>query len=166
MVTNFIAKMDRWLATRRADYYAILQPGVTDRVLDSFESRFKVKLSQSFRLLYKWRNGQASDCYDRLQECYMFSGLERIAEVKEMLDGMIGHDFEEPEWWRKSWVPFLDNANGDHLCLDLAAEDGGEPGQLIAFWHDWEDRSVKYASIEAWLAELVESMETGKLELY
>jgi cell wall assembly regulator SMI1 len=158
------ALMDRWLAANRPDYYAQLQQGAEDRTLDLFEHRFELRLPREFRSLYKWRNGQRADCYACLLCNYMFSSLERITEAKGMLDGMIGKDFEEPEWWRRSWVPFLDNGNGDHLCLDLAAEDGGEPGQIIIFWHDWEDRSDKYASMEAWLAGLVRSMEEGTLK--
>jgi hypothetical protein len=45
------------------------------------------------------------------------------------------------------------------------ARDFGKPMQLIVFWHDWEDRSVKYESIEAWLGDLVRSMDEGTLAL-
>jgi uncharacterized protein (TIGR02996 family) len=162
---RLLARMDRWLAANRPDYYACLQPGVSARALNEFEERFGLTLPRSFRGLYRWRNGQPRDCFESLQDNRMFSSLEDIAETKEMLDGMIGNDFEDPEWWRRSWVPFLANGGGDHLCLDLAAEDGGEPGQLIAFWHDWEDRSVKYESLDDWLHALVESMEDGTSEL-
>ena len=77
---------------------------------------------------------------------------------------MIGFDFEDPKWWRRGWVPFLSNG-GDHLCLDLIAEDGGSPGQILTFYHDWENRAVEYPNLQAWLTELVESMENGTLEL-
>ena len=82
-----------------------------------------------------------------------------------MLDGMIGYDFDDPKWWRRGWIPFLANGGGDHLCVDLTAEDGGKPGQLIAFWHDDETRDVEFPSLAAWLRDLVESMENGTLEL-
>jgi cell wall assembly regulator SMI1 len=78
---------------------------------------------------------------------------------------MIGSDFEDPRWWRGGWVPFLGNGGGDYLCLDVAAEDGGAPGQLVAFWHDRENRPIEFESFEAWLRELAESMEAGTLEL-
>jgi cell wall assembly regulator SMI1 len=95
----------------------------------------------------------------------MFLSLENITHAKEMLDGMIGYDFEDPHWWKRDWIPFLANGSGDYLCLALDAEDGANAGRLIAFWHDWEDRSVKYASIDDWLCALVQSMEDGTLEL-
>jgi cell wall assembly regulator SMI1 len=165
VIDDWIARIDRWLATHRPDYYARLQPGVAEEALCTFEARFGLKLPESFRSLYKWRNGQQEDCYASLQYNRMFLPLENIVETKAMLDGMIGYDFKDPGWWRKSWVPFLANGGGDYLCLDLAAEGGGEPGQLIAVWHDWEDRSVEYPSIDAWLAKLAASMEAGTLEL-
>jgi cell wall assembly regulator SMI1 len=165
MVQQLIARMDRWLASKRPDYHARLQPGVSDQTLDAFEKRFGLKLPEPFRLLYRWRNGQSPVCSESLQGNWMFPSLEEIAPTKEMLDGMIGFDFEDPRWWRKGWVPFLSNGGGDHLCLDLAAEDGGQPGQLVVFWHDEPDRDVEYASLEEWLEELVNTMEDGTLEL-
>ena len=96
----------------------------------------------------------------------MFSSLAALTETKELFDGMIGEDFEDPRWWRRGWIPFLSNGGGDHLCLDLAAKDSGQPGQLLVFWHDAEERLVKYASFEAWLRQLVEAMENGTLKLF
>jgi cell wall assembly regulator SMI1 len=158
-----IARIDAWLAARRPDYYAQLQGGVLDAALDAFEARFELKLPAAFREFYKWRNGQAAQCSASLQDNRMFSTLEDIAESKDMLDGMIETDFDDPRWWRRAWVPFLNNGGGDHLCLDLAAEDGGTPGQLIAFWHDSARRPVVSPSFDAWLLKLAGSMEDGSI---
>ncbi len=165
MVEAMIGRLDRWLEANRPDYFAGLQPGVTDAQLDAFEIQFALKLPAAFRALYRWRNGQANGNNESLQMNRMFSPLESVANSKMLLDGMIGSDFDRPEWWRRGWVPFLSNGGGSHLCLDVAAEDGGQPGQLVAFWKADEDRPVKYPSVEAWLADLVESMESGKLKL-
>jgi cell wall assembly regulator SMI1 len=165
MVTGLIDRMGRWLKTHRPDYYARLLPGVTGTQLDEFEARFGLKLPAAFRMLYEWRNGQEALCSASLYHNLMFSSLEDIAHIKELMDGMIGFDFEDPRWWRRSWVPFLENGGGDHLCLDLAAEDGGTPGQVLTFWHDDPDRPVRFPSFETWLVDLVESMESGSLEL-
>jgi len=91
----------------------------------------------------------------------MFARLESIISTKELCDSLIGSDFEDPRWWRQSWVPFLDNGGGDHLCLDLKAEDGGTPGQVLAFYHDYASRPIQFDSFAAWLTGLVESMESG-----
>jgi cell wall assembly regulator SMI1 len=159
-----IERMDAWLATNRADYRALLQPGVDDAALDGFEAKFSLTLPAAFRALYTWRNGQPNSCFDSLQDNRMFSAIEDIADTKEMLDDMIGSDFEDPATWRRGWVPFLSNGGGSYLCVDVDAEGGGQPGQLVAFWKADEDRPVEHASVDAWLADLVASMEAGTIE--
>ena len=147
----------------RPDYYAQLCPGATAEELDRFEGKFELKLPGDFRKLYQWRNGRnglASLQYNR-----MFATLHDISSSKETLDGMIGSDFDDPKWWRRGWIPFLPNVGGDHVCLDLTAEDGGTPGQLRIFYHDTEIRKIAHPSLEAWLEDLVQSMETGSLKV-
>jgi len=156
-MNELIDQLDGYLARCRPDYYYQLQPGVRDQVLDAFQTQLRSELPPLFRLLYKWRNGQNTNCSANLIDNWMFSPLEEVISTKEMLDGMIGTDFEEPDWWSRGWVPFLSNGGGDHLCLDLAAEFGGIPGQLISFWHDWANRSVKFANMETWLLAVVKS---------
>ena len=164
-VDALIARMDCWLACRRPDYYALLRPGVTDVQLDSFEAKFAMRLPDAFRQLYRWRNGQDPMSFVPLQMNRTFSTLEDITTTKELLDDLIGSDFDDPTYWRRGWVPFLHNGGGSHLCLDLAAEDGGTAGQLIGFWKADHDRPIEFTSLEAWLDDLVSSMEGGSLEL-
>jgi cell wall assembly regulator SMI1 len=90
MVEELIARLDRWLAANRADYYAELRPGVTDQALDAFEARFGVQPPAAFRLLYKWRNGQRAMHLESFENNCMFSALEDIVKAKAILDGMIG----------------------------------------------------------------------------
>ena len=162
---HLIDRMNRWLVVNRPDYYALLQPGATNVDLDAVESQFQIRLPPSFRQLYCWRNGQDPMSFDPLQGNRSFCTLEEIASTKDELDGMIGSDFDDPRYWRRGWVPFLHNGGGSYLCLDIAAEDGGHPSQLVGFWKQDEDRPIEYPSIEAWLADLVESMESGQLKL-
>ena len=163
--SDLLVRLDKWLSSKRPDYYGKLLGGASSRDLDAFEKKFQLRLPSGFRELYQWRNGQDPNCSANLQDNWMFSRLEDLSDSKETLDGMIGFDFEDPKWWRRGWVPFLSNGGGDHLCLDLNAEDGGAPGQLLIFYHDWEKRAVEYPSLQAWLSEVVESMENGTLKL-
>jgi cell wall assembly regulator SMI1 len=165
MLEALIGRMDRWLAANRLDYYALLQPGASDAELNAFEAQFSLRLPAAFRHLYRWRNGQDAMSSAPLQMNRSFMRLEDIARVKNLLDGMVGYDFDDPRYWRRGWVPFLHNGGGSYLCVDLAAEDGGQPGQLIGFWKQDEDRPVEFPNVEAWVADLVESMESGELEL-
>jgi cell wall assembly regulator SMI1 len=164
MVEDLLRRMDHRLAINRPAYYALLKPGVTEAQLDAFEAQFSLVLPAAFRQLYLWRNGQDPNSSARLQYNRTFSTLADVAEWKDLLDSMIGSDFEDPRYWRRGWVPFLHNGGGSHLCLDLLAEDGGQPGQLVAFWKADEDRPIEFRSLEAWLTDLVGSMERGTLE--
>ncbi len=165
MMEALIDRIDRWLAVNRPDYYALLQPRVSEGDLDAFESQLSLKLPEAFRRLYCWRNGQDPMSSASLQMNRSFLTLEEVANTKDMLDDMIGYDFEDLRHWRRGWIPFLHNGGGSYLCLDLAAEDGGHPGQLICYWKQDKDRPIEYPSVEAWLTNLVCMMESGSLEL-
>jgi cell wall assembly regulator SMI1 len=159
LMDELLVRTDRALSAHRPDLYAALLTGATDAELNAFEERFSLKLPQEFRLLYQWRNGQSPRSFDSLHDNRIFSTLSEIVETKEILDGMVGYDFDDPRWWRHAWVPFLSNGGGSHLCLDLAAQDGGKPGQLVAFWKADADRPIEYSDLAAWLAEVVTSLE-------
>jgi cell wall assembly regulator SMI1 len=165
MTAELIESLSHWLAANRCEYFRRLQPGVSDATLDAFEDQFHLQLPPPFRELYRWRNGQEPTCSASFQGNRMFCSLDEVADTKATLDGMIGFDFEEPRWWRRSWIPFLANGASDYLCLDLATEGAGTPGQLVAFWHDRDARLVEYASLDDWLFKLVDSMNTGTLKV-
>ncbi len=101
MMTVLLDRMDRWLKSNRPDYYARLRPGISNERLNEFEARFDLTLPVEFRLRYQWRNGQEPTCSASLQKNFMFSSLEDITTTKQLLDGMIGADFEDPRWWRR-----------------------------------------------------------------
>ncbi len=165
-----IAELDRFLASERPDLYATLQPGTTGDALDKFQATLVAPLPRLFRELYEWRNGQIEDTSEPFWDIWFFHPLEEVRDCKQMLDDMIGYDFDRPDWWGRGWVPFLGNRNGDHVCLDLTAEFKGEPGQLITFWHDWEVRSPGSFDLEWWLRGVIrphsveETLERLKLQ--
>jgi len=165
-VQNLISRADAWLKANRPDYYAKLRPGVDDEALDAYQARFGLALPMEFRELYRWRDGQDLGADARaLIHNHMFLPLSESATSKELLDGMIGADFDDPAWWRRGWVPFTLSFGGDHYCVDLEAEDGGTRGQIIDFWHDDPTRNVRASSFADWFRELVVTMEQGRLKL-
>ena len=129
-VTDLLERLEAWLRMHRPQYLEALQLGASESVLIAFEARFQLELPSSFKALYRWRNGQSPDNSSSLQDNRMLSSLEEIADTKHLLDGMIGTDFDDLNWWQRSWVPFLSNGGSDHLCVDTKS------GALIAFWHD------------------------------
>ncbi len=153
MADALIAKVAERLTRARPAYAASLRPGVSEAELDAFARQFGLVLPVAFRALYLWRDGSDPEEADTLTGNLIFSPLAEVTEFKELLDGMIGSDFEDPAWWRRGWVPYLHNGAGDHLCLDLGTEDGA-PGRVLMFYHDEARRPVRAASFEAWLEGL------------
>jgi cell wall assembly regulator SMI1 len=162
---DLISRADAWLQKNRLDYYAVLRPGAADAELDAYAARFGLDLPTDFRQLYRWRDGQDPASSKPLLRNHMFMPLAASASSKELLDGMIGSDFEDPNWWRRGWVPFTESYGGDHYCLDLDAAAGAAAGRVIDFWHDEAKRNVKAASLADWLEDLVGTMEAGRLKL-
>jgi cell wall assembly regulator SMI1 len=155
-----ITRLDEWLKSNRADYYAQLLPGATDEEIQRLERLLGLSLPESFKALYRWRNGQPLDCYEAFHDNKMFLRLEEIEEtwvvLKELLEG---GDFEIENWWRVGWVPFLHDGAGNNLCLDLEGTFTGHKGQLLEFWHDDFDRDVLYPDFKHYLEAVVECLE-------
>ncbi len=155
MSESLIEELDRHLAAERPGLYAALRPGAGAAALDALQAMLPAPLPPLFRALYRWRDGQVEDTRECFWDVWSLLPLEEVCHCKDMLDGMIGYDFDRPGWWCRGWVPFLGNWNGDHVCLDLTAETTGEPGQLLKFWHDWEDRSLVSFDLEWWVQGLI-----------
>jgi cell wall assembly regulator SMI1 len=162
---DLIRRADAWLRGNRPDYYAILRPGASDAALDAYAVRFGMALPSELRQLYGWRDGQDLNISNALVHNHMFMPLEQSASSKDQLDGMIGFDFDDPNWWRRGWVPFTLSYGGDHYCVDLDAEAGAAAGRVIGFWHDEARRPVRAPSFATWFDQLVITMEEGRLEV-
>jgi cell wall assembly regulator SMI1 len=158
---SVLEKVDRWLAENRPEYHAALRPGAIPGVLTRLEERFEMRLPSAFKLLYEWHDGQEESCFDSFERNRMFMPVADIASTKEMLDEMIGTDFDDPEWWQTGWIPFLANGGGDYLCVEAHKKDSERYGQIIAFWHADADRKWVFASLDDWLQRLWASMEAG-----
>ena len=152
---SLLSRVDQWLAEHRPEFHAGLRPGATTDQLRDFEARFGIALPTTFKIIYGWHDGQEESCTASLQRNRMFMSLGDIASTKEMLDGMIETDFDDPEWWQTSWVPFLANGGGDYLCVDV------NDGRIVAFWHADGDRKAVHSGLEDWLRGLHTSMADG-----
>jgi cell wall assembly regulator SMI1 len=151
-MTNIVLRqIDTLLRERRPSYYAALQKPATPEEIEALRRLSPTSLPDAFVQLYEWKNGQDPDCYEPLHRNRMLMPALDVCETKEMLDGMIGMDFEDPNYWKSSWIPFLSNGGGSYLCLDTSPTTFG---QLIAFWKADGDRPTEFASVENWLSDV------------
>lgn len=155
-----ITRLDEWLKRNRPDYYVQLLPGASDEEIRRLEQLIGQHLPESFKALYRWRNGQPTNCFDSFHDNKMLLNLKEIADswsvLKELLEG---GDFEIENWWRAGWLPFLHDGGGNHLCLDLEGTFTGHKGQLLEFWHDDYDRNVLYPDFDSYLETVVGCLE-------
>ena len=150
----------RWLTPHRPGYASTLRSPASDESIEALKSAVDARLPDDFVLLYRWHDGQDPHSFDSLVDNWMFMPVADVIETKAMLDGMIGYDFDDPETWRRGWVPFMSNGGGSYLCLDLEAR-RGVPGQLIAFWKGDADRPITHPSVRVWADEMLEAMRNG-----
>lgn len=160
-----LAAIDDWIAAHRPDYHAELQSPASDASLDALRGCVDQDLPEDFLSLYRWHDGQDPQSLTSLTGNQMFMSSYDVVDVKDMLDGMIGYDFEDPETWRRGWVPFLSNGGGSYLCIDLEARSGAV-GQMIEFWKGEAGRPVVYGSVRAWADALLASMRDGTYEAF
>jgi cell wall assembly regulator SMI1 len=159
--TLIIDRLDRWLAEHRPEYYACLRPGLTDLQLDTLERLVGYKFPSAFRAFYRWRDGQ-----DPEGEPFIFNrtfmSFEDVRCTWELMTEMQeGGEWDEPQWWCRGWLPFLENGAGSHLCLDLHGSFTGKKGQIVEFWNRAWDRPVVAESFQSWLEWFVASLEAG-----
>jgi cell wall assembly regulator SMI1 len=157
-MSEVVARLDVWLSRHRASYYAELRPGLTAEKLAAFEAQLGVPLPDSLRALYQWRDGHSSGRTRSFHGNRTWMTSAEIVSTKQLMDSMIGADFE-PGWWERSWIPFLHNGGGSYLCVDAVGVPAGTPGQLVEFWNRDRDRPVVSPSLEHWLHSFVASLE-------
>jgi cell wall assembly regulator SMI1 len=171
-MNELLSRFDTWLATNLPDYYASLQPGVTDAELDASETKLGHKLTDDFRTLYKWRNGSPMTGFPPYSWTSWYSLEGMLANTGGFRSWSSVEAFEADPWleWHPDWLILEDEHSGDYLLYDPIGVWEGHTGQLVR-WVKGDANYVKYSGIRAWLAVLVETLEAatwddeGELEM-
>lgn len=150
-MTVLLARLDQWLNTKRERFQQALRPAATAAECDALASELGRPLPEELRALLMWHNGQNPDVPGAFEQNWILMSTEEIADAKKELD-------DHPhEGWRKNWLPFLDDDNGDYRCLDLDS-----PGcPVLECWRGRADHPVIAPSLSAWLESFVVALERG-----
>ena len=157
-IKSVLENIDQYLKTNRPEYYAILNPPLSDEDVSELEEKYNIKLPADLRALYQWKNGHSEEHFlENFIDLNQFFSLEISLNSANDLTGMIGLDFTRENWWNKNWIPIL-TADSDHFCYDLEGTFTGNKGQIIRFIHDDSWRPVAAPDLTAFLENVLVSL--------
>ena len=155
---DVVARLSSWLETNAPDVANAMAPGASDEEIAAFEKVLGTALPAGMRALYRWHNGGKGALIGNR----VLMPLAEITSTRQLMNKAVDDGaFKTTNWYRKTWVPFLSNRAGDHVCWDPRGSFSGSPGQVLEFWHTDHDRKVLAPTFDAWLTALVESIEAG-----
>lgn len=141
----------------------VLPKGASEAAILDAEMELGLELPSEVRAFYLAHDGgpkEALVCSGR-QLLSLAGIVEHWTSWKELFDEeqLDSDDEAEPDegvqqrWWIPQWVPVTSDDAGNHEVVDLAPDDGGEVGQIVAFWHDDSSRTLEGSDFLGWLAE-------------
>lgn len=175
-----------WLQANAPDVLKQHQKGATSKDLAEIENQLAIKLPDDVKQFYTIVNGAdpdkectgifpSVDDFDEMAYAPMpLSQVQREWSMqRELLDGGDFDDCEPEEVdqgirneaWNLGWIPFAGNGGGDLYCIDMAPGEGGNVGQIISHSHETFTHLRLADSLAAYLEDLAEYFEDGKLEI-
>lgn len=146
-----IEKLNQYLKVERAEYYAILNPPLTDDGIVTLEEKYNIKLPADLKALYQWKNGHGEEYTSAyFIDFNLFFSLDISLRVAREHTEMFGCELTPENWWNKNWIPIL-MAGNDFYCYDLEGAFTGNKGQIIRFIHDDNWRPVVAPNLAAFL---------------
>lgn len=147
------------------DVLAALQPGLPDERIRAIESRYRLRLTDDLRALYRWRNGSSTDEQIELIPGHRFLPLEYAAEQREGLRQQVSEQtlvqriaYRVFAGHRTKWLTVLDDLCGDGYFYDPSRR--GSAGSF--FYHFAEDRQYRFfPALSNFLSGAIECYESG-----
>jgi cell wall assembly regulator SMI1 len=153
-VKPLLQRLERWLKKHRRGFVKGLNPGATPDELKTLDKALGGKAPPELQELLAWHNGQESGFTGKFEQDWLLMSCAQIAEAKRYLEEDAALE------WKKDWVPFLDDDQGDYVCLDT----GKTPAPVREFWMGQEEQPAVAKSLEEWLEEFVRAIEAGEYE--
>ncbi|MBB4010110.1 SMI1/KNR4 family protein [Allorhizobium taibaishanense] len=160
----------RWLEQHDPDAKPHFNEPASEGQIVAVESRLGQELPPSVRSLYLLANGQPYNGVG-LEGAFTLMSLDEVVETFGFLNGEFpdgintnaSDDFfidadpgMQANWWSRRWIPIMQNGGGDYLCADLDPAEGGTFGQIVAYYHDENFRSLVSSGIDALMEGLAQ----------
>jgi cell wall assembly regulator SMI1 len=154
-VTPILDRLEQWLKANRPHYLEALRPGASEDDFVALRGSLGAAVPNELRQLLSWHNGQAEDFSGAFEGSWSLMSAEQIGAAKRGLDAQAG---DGRSGWQPACVPFLDNDEGDCLCLDPSL-----PGTPVRQYRQTSAEAPTIApSLTAWLNNFVTRVEAGK----
>jgi cell wall assembly regulator SMI1 len=148
---DLLARIDQWLKTHRPRFLHALQQGATPAECDALSTAVGAPIPDELRNWLSWHNGQNAAVPGALVENWHLMSTQQIADAKKDLDA------ENHAGWQHAWIPFLDDDNGNYLCLDPT-----RPGVAVReCWRGRAEHDVAAPSLAAWVQDFLRGLEGG-----
>lgn len=126
---EILEKLDIHIKKFRPALYESLKAPLVEKDIQDIEIQYDINIPEDLRMLYQWKNGQESSCYDAFVNNSIFIPLEEALDIARELTSMIGTDFEIENWWNENWIPIFHNGGGSYICYDSKGIFTGNKGQ-------------------------------------
>jgi cell wall assembly regulator SMI1 len=150
-LAGLLARVDHWLGEHRRRFHHALLPGATPAECEALQAAIGSPLPEELRTWLGWHNGQNADVMGAFEEGWNLMSCAQIAETKKELDGA------PHEGWQRSWIPFLDDDQGNYLCLDPGPS--GVP--IRECWRGQPEHPVAAPSLTHWVQNFLSGLEKG-----
>ena len=154
---EILARLDGVLRRHRPEYFEVLAAPVADEAVRAFEKRFGVSLPGPLATLYRWHDGQSDEGSAGLVGGYFFMSFELLSYQYGALPEDAKATPDPGAWWKPSWFPFLDDGEGNLVCLDR------DDGTLVFYEHDNATRSPVAPDLASLFSAVTEGFEQRAL---
>lgn len=155
MLRACFESIDRAVSTKAPEVAAGLRPGAGEKDFALLRESFfhDGAIPADIEAFFRWHNGQTG--YESLSpfDNRMIMSIQDAVDSWTFLSDP-DEDIQQP--WQESWIPILANGAGDYIVYVTSGE---MKGQLVAYWHDSEDRRVAFQSLESWARKVLSAYE-------
>jgi cell wall assembly regulator SMI1 len=153
--TALLARLESWLSKHRPHFLHDLVAGASAAELDALQAQIGMALPAGLRTLLHWHNGQRAEAAGSLIERWRLMSCMDIAAAKKEQDAPATRS---GAGWQTTWIPFLDDDDGDYVCLDTSQPDL----PVREFWLDKTTHPIVSPSLARWLEDFVTAVERGE----
>jgi cell wall assembly regulator SMI1 len=166
-----------WCEANAPEIVRTLLPPASDAAIKTVEQTIDATFPDEHRASLRIHEGQKRGA-PGIVTGWRLSGLaDSMRAWKRMSDRLASGEIDvetdegvrtrgpvKPVWWSARWIPVASDDAGNYLCVDLDPASDGTNGQVIHFYHDFDERCVMAESFGAWLRRFADDLDAGCIE--